>query len=193
MTGGDERIAVYDGVGAVVGAAPRAEVYARSLWHGSAGVILRSLDGQRVYVHRRSDDKLVMPGLWDCVAGGVVDPGETPLDTATRELAEELDVRGVALRPLLAVAWESGPGSGLGGAARIGSAGLRCHLFGFEAFSDGPVRHQPSEVAEGGWMTNAGLAELLADPARPFAPDSRVLAEHFLRVVVGLPERHIVR
>jgi 8-oxo-dGTP pyrophosphatase MutT (NUDIX family) len=175
---GDEWIAVFDEAGAVVGAAARAEVYARSLWHGSAGVILRSTDGQRVYVHRRADDKLVMPGLWDCVAGGVVDPGETPLETATRELAEELGVRGVALRPLLAVAWESGPGPGLGG-----PEGLRCHLFGYEARSDGPVRHQPSEVAEGGWTTNAGLAELLADPDRPFAPDSRVLAEHFLRTL----------
>jgi 8-oxo-dGTP pyrophosphatase MutT (NUDIX family) len=175
MTSADEVIAVYDAAGTVVGTAPRAEVYARSLWHGSAGVILRSTDGGRVYVHRRADDKLVMPGLWDCVAGGVVDPGETPLGTATRELAEELGVRGVALRPLLAVAWESGPGPGLGG-----PQGLRCHLFGYEAFSDGPVRPQPSEVAEGGWRTNAELAALLADPARPFAPDSRVLAEHFL-------------
>jgi 8-oxo-dGTP pyrophosphatase MutT (NUDIX family) len=178
MNTGQELIAVFDAAGEVVGAAPRAEVYARSLWHGSAGVILRSGDGRRVYVHRRADDKLVMPGLWDCVAGGVVDPGETPLDTATRELAEELGVSGVALRLLLATAWESGPGPGLGG-----PEGLRCHLFGYEAFWDGPVRHQPSEVAEGGWMTTDELAALLADPARPFAPDSRILAEHFLGTV----------
>ncbi|MFR9803394.1 NUDIX domain-containing protein [Pseudonocardia sp. RS010] len=180
MDAGTELIAVFDEAGTVVGAAPRAEVYARSLWHASAGVILRSTDGRRVYVHRRADDKLVMAGLWDCVAGGVVDPGETPLETATRELAEELGVSRVALRLLLATAWESGPGPGVGGTALIGEAGLRCHLFGYEAFSDGPVRHQPSEVAEGRWMTHAGLAALLADPARPFAPDSRVLAEHFL-------------
>src|SRR3954469_1942677 len=145
MKAGDERIAVFDSAGVVVEVAPRAEVYARSLWHGGAGVILRSTDGRRVYVHRRADDKLVMPGLWDCVAGGGVDPGETPLETATRELAEELGVRGVALRPLLATAWESGPGPGLAGTAPIGPDGLRCHLFGYEAFSDGPVRHQPSE------------------------------------------------
>lgn len=175
MAAGDELIAVFDPAGSVVGSARRSEVYSRSLWHASAGVILRSADGERVYVHRRAEDKLVMPGLWDCVAGGVVDPGETPRQTATRELAEELGVRAVPLTEQLSVAWESGPGPGLGG-----PEGLRCHLFGYEAFWDGPVVHQPSEVAEGGWKTNGELRALLADPARPFAPDSRVLAEHFL-------------
>ena len=173
-----EIIAVFDAAGAVVGSAPRSEVYARSLWHGSAGVILRSTDGARVYVHRRADDKLVMAGMWDCVAGGVVDPGETPHDTAVRELGEELGVRAVPLEFLYAQAWESGPGAGLGG-----PAGLRAHLFGYQAFWDGQVVHQPSEVAEGRWMTNAELAALLADPHRAFAPDSRILAEHLLRTL----------
>jgi 8-oxo-dGTP pyrophosphatase MutT (NUDIX family) len=176
----EEIVAVFDAAGAVVGEAPRSEVYARSLWHGSAGVILRSADGGHVYVHRRAEHKQVMAGLWDCVAGGVVDPGETPFDTAVRELGEELGVHGAALEPLLTVAWESGPDPLLGGTAPLGEAGLRCHLFGWTARWSGQVRHQPSEVAEGGWRTNAELAELLRDPARPFAPDSRLLAEHYL-------------
>ncbi|GAA1831986.1 NUDIX domain-containing protein [Pseudonocardia ailaonensis] len=167
-----EVIAVYSPGGEVVGAAPRDEVYARSLWHASAGVILRSGDGTRVYVHRRADTKQVMAGLWDCVAGGVVDPGETPLQTALRELREELGVSGVELEFLHSLAWESGPGEGLGG-----PEGLRCHLFGYQAFWDGEVSHQPSEVAEGRWMSHAELAALLPGP---FAPDSRILAEHFL-------------
>lgn len=168
-----EIIALFDAAGHVVGSAPRSEVYARSLWHGSAGVILTR--GPLVYVHRRADTKAVMAGLWDCVAGGVVDPGETPYETAVRELGEELGVHGVPLEPLLSMAWESGPGPGLGG-----PEGLRCHLFGYTARWDGEVHHQASEVAEGGWLTNAELAGLLADPARPFAPDSRILAEYYL-------------
>ena len=67
-----EAVAVYDEAGAVVGVAPRGEVYARSLWHGVGGVLLRSGDGSCVYVHRRSVTKLVMPGLHDCWAGGVI-------------------------------------------------------------------------------------------------------------------------
>jgi 8-oxo-dGTP pyrophosphatase MutT (NUDIX family) len=171
----DEVIALYSAAGEVVGSAPRSEVYAKSLWHGSAGVILRSVAGDRVYVHRRADTKQVMPGLWDCVAGGVVDAGEDPFDTAVRELGEELGVHGVQLEPLLTTAWESGPGPGLGG-----PEGLRCHLFGWTARWDGEVVHQASEVAEGRWMTHMQLAALLPGP---FAPDSRVLGEAFLRLL----------
>jgi 8-oxo-dGTP pyrophosphatase MutT (NUDIX family) len=173
---GDERIALYDASGAQIGAESRRVVYARSLWHASAGVLLRSGDGERIFVHRRSDDKLVMAGMWDCVAGGVVDPGETPAQTARRELAEELGVTGVALTPLFSTAWESGPGTGLGS----GPAGLRAHLFAYEAFWDGPVTLQESEVAEGRWMALDELRALLADRSRPFAPDSRILAERRL-------------
>ena len=160
-----EPVAVYDAAGGVVGVAPRGEVYARSLWHGVGSVLLRSGDGERVYVHRRTATKLVMAGLYDCWAGGVVGPGESPAATAERELAEELGVSGVALAFLFTVAYDEGPG------------GLRSHLFAFEARYDGPVRHQPEEVAEGGWMPVARLRERLADPSWPFVPDGRVLVE----------------
>lgn len=170
-----EPVAVYDADGSVVGQAPRGEVYARSLWHGSAGVLLRSIDGKRVYVHRRSPDKLVMAGLHDCFAGGVIGPGETPRGTAERELAEELGVTGVELTPLLTLAWESGPGAGLSG-----PAGLRAHLFAFEARWAGPVVHQPSEIVDGWWMPVAELAARLADPSWPFVPDGRELAQRWL-------------
>ena len=162
-----EMVAVYDAGGAVVGAAPRGEVYARSLWHGVGGVLLRSAEGDRVYVHRRTATKLVWPGLHDCWAGGVVEPGEDPAGTAARELGEELGVTGVPLAPLFTLVYDEGPG------------GLRSHMFAFEARWDGPVHHQPEEVAAGGWMPVAELAARLADPAWPFVPDGRVLVERW--------------
>jgi 8-oxo-dGTP pyrophosphatase MutT (NUDIX family) len=162
-----EVVAVYDADGAVVGSARRGEVYARSLWHGVGGVLLRSGDGRNVYVHRRSATKLVWPGAHDCWAGGVVEPGEDPATTAARELGEELGVTGVPLTSLFTLVYDEGPG------------GLRSHLFAFEARWDGPVRHQPEEVAEGGWMPVAELAARLADPAWPFVPDGRVLVERW--------------
>jgi 8-oxo-dGTP pyrophosphatase MutT (NUDIX family) len=120
-----------------------------------------------VYVHRRSPTKLVMPGLHDCWAGGVIGPGEDPATTAARELAEELGVTGVPLTPLFALVYDEGPG------------GLRSHLFAFEARHDGPVRHQPEEVADGGWMPLPELRARLADPAWPFVPDGRLLVERW--------------
>jgi GNAT superfamily N-acetyltransferase len=49
----------------------------------------------------------------------------------------------------------------------------------YEARWDGPIRWQPEEVDWGAWMTSAELRELLADPERPFVPDSRALLEHW--------------
>lgn len=174
-----ERIALFDAEGHVVGEAERGEVYARSLWHGTAATLLRSTDGRRVYVHRRTEDKLVMAGLHDCWAGGVIDAGEAPDDAAARELAEELGVTGVPLEPLFVLSWDAsahgadtGPGTG--------PHGLRVHIFAYQAFSDGPVVHQASEIAEGGWMAVEELRERLADPSWPFVPDGRAAARRWL-------------
>lgn len=179
-----ERIAVFDAGGRLTGAAERGEVYARSLWHATTAIVLRSTDRNRVYVHRRTATKLVMPGLWDCWAGGVLDEGETPDDGAARELGEELGVTGVALEPLFtlpfdaaALGIDTGPGSG--------PDGLRAHVHAYQAFSDGPVVHQASEVAEGGWWTLGELRTRLADPGWPWVPDGAWVARHWLAAPIG--------
>src|SRR5690242_17919454 len=82
-----EQVALFDAGGRVVGVAPRGVVYREGLWHGGTGVLLRSGDGTRVYLHRRAPDKLIFPGVHDCWAGGVIGPGETPEVAAARELA----------------------------------------------------------------------------------------------------------
>lgn len=166
----DELVAVYDAAGNVTGAAPRSRVYADGLWHASSGVLLRSTDGARIYVHRRTDTKAVFAGMHDCLAGGVVDPGETPEQTAVRELAEELGVTGVPLAPLASMVWDGW----------WAGKPMRCHLFAFQACYDGPVRHQPEEIVDGWWWTDAELAAHLADPDWPFVPDTRVLIEQLL-------------
>lgn len=161
----DEIVALFDAAGHVVGTAPRSRVYAEGLWHASAGVLLRSLDGERIYVHRRSPAKTVFAGMYDCLAGGVMDPGETPDVTATRELAEELGVRGVELLPLARLSWDG----------EWDGAPLRCHLFAFEARWDRPVTHQRSEIVDGWWWTEEQLRAHLDDPLWPFVPDTRAL------------------
>ena len=179
-----ERIAVFDAAGHRTGTAERGEVYDRSLWHATTAVALRSTDRARIYVHRRTDTKLVMPGLWDCWAGGVLDADESPDEGAARELAEELGITGVPLEPLFTVAFDAaalgidtGPGSG--------PAGLRAHVHAYQAFSDAPVVHQASEVAEGGWWTLAELRAGLADPARSWVPDGAWVARHWLSRPIG--------
>ncbi|MDN5858040.1 MAG: NUDIX domain-containing protein, partial [Pseudonocardia sp.] len=164
---GAEPVARYDAAGHPTGGVEeRRIVYRDGLWHAGTGVLLRSGDGARIYVHRRTDTKLVHPGAWDCWAGGVIEPGEPPAIAAARELGEELGVHDVPLTPLGRFAYDDGL--------------LRYHVFTFEAFRDGPVTWQPEEVAEGGWVTVAELRALLSDPARPFAPDGRLGAERWL-------------
>ncbi|WP_406239534.1 NUDIX domain-containing protein [Nocardia sp. NBC_01009] len=166
-------IAVYDQAGSVVGAADRATVYRDGIWHASAGVLVRSGDGTRIYVHRRTDTKMVFAGMHDCLAGGVVEPGETPAQTAVRELAEELGITlpaGTTLPLLRTISWDG----------EWHGQPMRCHLFAYELRYDGPLRHQPEEIADGWWWTDAELAAHLADPTWPFVPDTRILVEGVL-------------
>jgi 8-oxo-dGTP pyrophosphatase MutT (NUDIX family) len=165
---GEELVAIYDGHAQVVGRTTRADMRARGLWHAAGEVLLRSGDGDTVYVHRRSPDKDVFAGLWDCWAGGVVAAGETPAECAFRELAEELGVHGVELTPLFTHVFEQPP--------------LRCHNFTFEARWDGPVTHQPEEIVEGRWMPLAQLRAWAEDPGSPLIPDGRAgILEWFRR------------
>ncbi|GAA4868591.1 NUDIX domain-containing protein [Saccharopolyspora cebuensis] len=158
-------MARYDARGNVVGAVRRDRMRREGLWHAAASVLVLSPDGASVYVHRRTATKDVYPGRYDCWTGGVVAAGEDPGTAAVRELAEELGVRGVAPQPLFRLAFEEGS--------------VRYHAFCYRTSWDGPVRHQPEEIAEGGWMGLAELRERLADPAWPFVPDGRRLVEEW--------------
>lgn len=170
-----ELIALYDAAGRAIGAEERSVVYAQGLWHASAGVLVRSGDGSRVYVHRRTDTKMVFAGMHDCLAGGVVEPGERPADTAVRELAEELgitvDARTGNPLPLASASWDG----------EWAGRPMRCHLFAYELRWDGPIRHQPEEIADGWWWSDEELRSHLDDPAWPFVSDTRTLIPDLLR------------
>lgn len=163
----DELVARYDEAGTPIGAVTRARMRTEGLWHAATAVLVRSVDGGSVYVHRRTDTKDVFPGRYDCWAGGVVAAGETPEAGARRELAEELGVSDVTLQPLFGFRYVAPP--------------IRYHCFTFEVRWDGPITHQPSEVAWGGWMTLDELRTRLADPSWPFVPDGRVGIEEWFR------------
>lgn len=170
----DELVALYEAgnlAGRVVGSAPRSRVRAENLPHAATAVMLRDGAG-RVYVHRRTDTKDVYPGMHDAWAGGVVLAGEDPVAAAGRELTEELGVHGCELRPL-GVFWYADDHTNY-------------LAYSFEARYDpqanGPVVHQPEEVAHGWWMEWDDLLARLADPDWPFVPDGRAGVERCLRM-----------
>jgi isopentenyldiphosphate isomerase len=152
---GDELLDVVDEQDRVVGQATRREVRRRRLLHRFSSVLCRDGAG-RLYVHRRTDDKDVYPGMYDMAAGGVLAAGETYLDAARRELAEELGVVGPEPRFLFRHRYR--------GQENPSWSAL------FEVTWDGPVHPQASEIAWGGFLT---LEELQARLDRwPFCPDA---------------------
>jgi 8-oxo-dGTP pyrophosphatase MutT (NUDIX family) len=164
---GSELVAVYDADGRAVGAATRRQMRRYGHWHAAASTLVRSSNGGSVYLHRRTDTKDVYPGMHDCWAGGVVAAGEHPDDAAVRELAEELGIRGPQPRALFRSIYDHDT--------------VRYHAFLYETFWDGPIIHQPEEVAAGWWMTLTELRERLADPGWPFVPDGRQFLEEWFR------------
>lgn len=166
----DEIVAVYDADGRLTETAPRSLVRARNLRHACVAVLVRNGSDQ-VYLHRRTETKDVYPGHYDVVAGGVLQPGETPMNAALREVEEELGVTGVALVPL--------------GEAEYEDDVARYHAFGYLADYDGPIRWQPEEVAWGAWVTLGELRAMIADPNRRFAPDTLALLEKWMAAVAA--------
>src|SRR6185312_12309970 len=90
----DELLDIVDASDEVIGRMPRGEATARGLRHRCVAVFVRDGSG-RIFVHRRTAEKLVFPSLYDMFVGGVVGAGETYDDAALREAEEELGVSGL--------------------------------------------------------------------------------------------------
>ncbi len=156
----DELVEWVDEDDRVISVVPRARMRRENLRHRSAAVVVLSSDG-RLLAHRRAETKDLRPGWWDVCAGGVVGVGETYLDAARRELAEEVGVADVVLEPL-----------GVGRFDDDQSHEIS-HLF--VAVADGPYVFADGEVAEARLVTPQELRSLMA--REPFLPscDAMVL------------------
>jgi 8-oxo-dGTP pyrophosphatase MutT (NUDIX family) len=159
---GDELVDVVDEDDRVVDVVPRREIRARNLLHRCTYVLVRGSDG-RFLVHRRTETKDVYPGAYDVFAGGVLASGETYDACAARELEEELGIAGAPLERRFSHRY-SGPSGEAWGAV-------------YEVTWDGPVVHQPSEVAWSGRVTLEELDRMLA--TEDFCLDSREIFERW--------------
>lgn len=88
----DEILEIVNEEGEVLGLAPRSEIHGNpSLWHRVVHVLVFNRKGE-LLLQKRSMDKDVAPGRWDTSVGGHVNPGESLVKAAARELMEELGV-----------------------------------------------------------------------------------------------------
>jgi isopentenyldiphosphate isomerase len=80
---------------------PKSAVHRDGDWHRAAHVWIVTSD-DRVLLQRRSPDKENYPGLWDVSCAGHLSAGESAVDAAIREAAEEIGVtlRAEELQPI---------------------------------------------------------------------------------------------
>jgi isopentenyldiphosphate isomerase len=149
----DEIVDLINEQNQVIGQATRREIRSKNLLHRGVAILVENSQGE-VYIHQRTATKDLFPSAYDMFVGGVVGLGESFEAAAQRELAEELGV-------------QSDPNF------------LFEHLYHgphnysfirvFQTVWDGPIRHQPEEVAWGRWLPGAELeawthtVEIVAD------------------------------
>ncbi|WP_240617052.1 NUDIX hydrolase [Nocardioides speluncae] len=155
-----EMVNLVDADGRVVGTESREVVRRDNLRHASTAVLVRNSAGE-IFVHLRAATKDWAPSHHDCCAGGVIQAGEDPRESAVRELAEELGITSATLTALGTSLYEDDT--------------TRCFEHVFETTWDGPLVYADHEVVSGEWLTLDRLAARLADPSWPFVPDSRKL------------------
>lgn len=140
----------------VLGQASRDEVHAKALMHRATHIILLNSNRQ-YFVQLRAMHKDNNPGVWDSSAAGHVDAGESYLDCASRELAEELGVRKAP--------------SDFVEIGRMGPSEANGYEFVriYGVVSDQSVTFADGEVVDGRWLSESELEHWLQQRPQDFA------------------------
>ncbi|KPX44470.1 NUDIX hydrolase [Pseudomonas syringae pv. helianthi] len=161
-----EQIAWVDEQDRLLGSQVRADLRERGLIGRGTYILLFNSAGE-LCVHRRTLSKAIYPGYWDVAAGGMVQANESYIESAARELEEELGVGGVPLQAHERFFFDQ-PGNR-----------LWCAVF--SAVWDGPLKLQPEEVLEARFMP---LDEVLRQSENgSWCPDSLAALKRYLEQV----------
>ncbi|MEL0167788.1 MAG: NUDIX domain-containing protein [Pseudomonadaceae bacterium] len=152
---GDEQVIHVDEQDRELGIVSRADAQSRGLITRCTFIFVFNSRGE-LCVHQRTAHKRLYPSFWDVAAGGVVAAGESYLQGAERELAEELGVSGVALTEHFRFFFNS--------------ADSRLWAGVFSCCWDGPLTLQPEEVQAVRWVDPR--ADWQRD-GEQYAPDSQ--------------------
>ena len=160
-----ELIAWVDEADQLLGSLPRIELRQRGLIGRGSFILLFNSAGE-LCVHQRTTSKAIYPGYWDVAAGGMVQATESYLESAQRELQEELGIAGVELREH--------------GRFYFDQPDNRLWCGVFSAVSDAPLQLQPEEVQQARFIA---VEQALAEAqTQPYCPDSlRALKRYLAR------------
>ena len=158
-----EPVAWVDEQDQLLGSLPRSELRERDLIGRATYILLFNGVGE-LCVHRRTLSKATYPGYWDVAAGGMVHSEESYVQSAARELAEELGVKEVSLTAHERFFFDH-PGN-------------RVWCAVFSATWDGPLQLQPEEVLEAGFLS---LDQVLDhSTVASYCPDSMAALQRYL-------------
>jgi isopentenyl-diphosphate Delta-isomerase len=152
-----EYLPICDEGNRCVGRAARAVVHAQGLLHRAVHILVFNRMGE-LFLQRRGADKDTFPGWWDTSVGGHVDLGETPKETALRELREELALEG---EPCL-----------VGEIAPMGKTGWE-FVTVYELTTDQTPHWDGVEVVDGRWVSPGDVETLLAHGELSLTPSFR--------------------
>jgi len=154
----DELVEIVDRENNSLGAVTRAIMRQQNLIHRACYILVFNRKGE-LFVQKRTMTKDIYPGYWDLAAGGVVLAGESYMESAVRELQEELGVNGVRLRHLFDQYYEDAQSRVWG---RI-----------YSCTSEGPFTLQAEEIAYGRFIALADIHTL--HQSEPVTPDGLAL------------------
>ncbi|MBM9535865.1 NUDIX hydrolase YfcD [Desulfobulbus alkaliphilus] len=151
---GAESVVIVDQENHIIGTVSRRIMRQQRLIHRAAYIFVFNSEGE-LFVQKRTASKDIYPGYWDLAAGGVVLAGENYEDSARRELAEELGIKGGRLRRLFDHYYEDADNRVWG---RI-----------FVCTHNGPFSLQAEEIDEGCFMPLTDIVSL--QNTEPITPD----------------------
>jgi len=150
----DELVQIVDRDNRPIDAKPRRIMREHGLIHRASYILVFNAAG-KIFIQKRTITKDIYPGYWDVAAGGVMLAGESDLESARRELAEELGVIDTELEYLFHHFYEAGEN-------KVWGAVYRC-------LHEGPFSLQPEEVEYGEFVTSHELMSRIEHEL--FTPD----------------------
>jgi len=154
----EELVEIVDRDNTPIGAVTRRIMRQQNLIHRASYILVFNRQGQ-LFIQKRTATKDMYPGYWDLAAGGVVQTGETYLESAARELREELGVAGVKLKHLFDQYFEDEHNKVWG---RI-----------FSCVNNGPFTLQAEEIDYGRFIPLSEIEAL--HKSEPITPDGMAL------------------
>lgn len=148
-----EWVDIVDENNEVIDQVTRQQMRAQCLRHRATHIVVHDGMG-KILVQKRTEIKDFYPGALDATAGGVVQSGETMLESARREAEEELGIADVPFADHGLFNFEQPD----------------CRIWGglFSCVSHGPFALQEEEVESVSWMT----PEEITAQCDSFTPDS---------------------